>query len=853
MAFITKNLPGLYGGVSQQNPAIRPENCTQDQLNSMVSITEGIKLKRPPSALISGLTITGTSSESFVAELKTTRGEYLMMITGHATTPVNIFTKTGVKANITYEDAAALSYLLYSSVLPKDKLRAMTTQDYTFILNNQKTVAMTTGIPAGYADGIGYINVLTGLTGIDFSVDLKYNGISIGAPITGTTASTETNVIAGEIRTAILTNPITHPFDANIPSSAISTVVLSINGHIVDQGGTYYVCKKSHTADTVVTMPGVGSSWTTYWDVYTGTKTGPAWVNLRKYVGYSDASSTYITVGVSDGAGNSMISSVSSVLDSLGMRCVASKLSDLPESAVYSVPFEIVGDTQSSSGYYVRYDLSYRTYREIPFPSKLQSLDAETMPVLLVQYDDLLGIPQFTLRLADSTDEYTENYKRSGDNTSNPNPSFVGNKITNMFFFKNRLSFISGENISMSQSLDYFNFFATTAAEVLDSDPIDISPDSDDYCVITDVTPLDQILLLFSGKQQFILHSGQRALTTKTVAIEPASSFVYNQSMRPRLLGSNVYFSEVRNKYLMIREYSTQDGTITYDADNINPFLTEYIPYDFDRIIPVPNLDLLLITKRSSTDIYVYQFLWRNGEKLLSSWHKWTFSDTCVTYWQFGSDLYILQGTNLFRVKLDGFSEYTSTPFVFHLDKSERKATGSYSSITGLTTWSLSMTPVVGTSKLIVESTGKELAFSNPSGTIVTAEGDYSSTPVIHGFPYESYVDLSEVTIRDQNNVALPNVDIRIQKIIVEYQQSGFLRLQVIPAVRTGTTYDNWFLKTGTSGDSADGTVVLKTDRLKQMVMTSSKGCTIRLYSNSYLPCILKSLALELDVVKETQ
>ena len=51
--------------------------------------------------------------------------------------------------------------------------------------------------------------------------------------------------------------------------------------------------------------------------------------------------------------------------------------------------------------------------------------------------------------------------KEVGDEYSNPNPSFVGQGISNMFFFANRLGFLSEDAVILSQPGDYFNFFQT--------------------------------------------------------------------------------------------------------------------------------------------------------------------------------------------------------------------------------------------------------------------------------------------------------------------------------------------------------------------------------------------------------
>ena len=46
---------------------------------------------------------------------------------------------------------------------------------------------------------------------------------------------------------------------------------------------------------------------------------------------------------------------------------------------------------------------------------------------------------------------------------TNPQPSFIGQKINKMLFFRNRLVLLSDENVIMSKPGDFYNFWAKTA------------------------------------------------------------------------------------------------------------------------------------------------------------------------------------------------------------------------------------------------------------------------------------------------------------------------------------------------------------------------------------------------------
>ena len=72
-----------------------------------------------------------------------------------------------------------------------------------------------------------------------------------------------------------------------------------------------------------------------------------------------------------------------------------------------------------------------------------------------------------------------------GDETTNPVPTFVGRGISGMFFYQNRLGFLSEDAVILSQPGDYFNFWNNSAITISDADPIDMmaSPPSLPSCV----------------------------------------------------------------------------------------------------------------------------------------------------------------------------------------------------------------------------------------------------------------------------------------------------------------------------------------------------------------------------------
>src|SRR5690606_35703853 len=125
-------------------------------------------------------------------------------------------------------------------------------------------------------------------------------------------------------------------------------------------------------------------------------------------------------------------------------------------------------------------------WKETVAPNIPYKLDASTMPHNLIRESD----GSFTFKEA----EWGE--RSAGDETTNEDPSFVGNEINEILFFQNRLGFLSDENIIFSRAGEFFEFFKETVATVLDSDPVDVAASSMKVSILHTATPYDRKLLL---------------------------------------------------------------------------------------------------------------------------------------------------------------------------------------------------------------------------------------------------------------------------------------------------------------------------------------------------------------------
>ena len=132
-------------------------------------------------------------------------------------------------------------------------------------------------------------------------------------------------------------------------------------------------------------------------------------------------------------------------------------VSKLPLESFSGHNVRILNSATAADDYYVKfvaYDTSINRgrgyWQETAARDVSTSLTASTMPHALINTGDTT----FTFGPLTWVDRLT------GDDVTNPQPSFVGKKINASFFYNNRLGFLSEDNIIFGVANDSYNFFA---------------------------------------------------------------------------------------------------------------------------------------------------------------------------------------------------------------------------------------------------------------------------------------------------------------------------------------------------------------------------------------------------------
>ena len=302
----------------------------------------------------------------------------------------------------------------------------------------------------------------------------------------------------------------------------------------------------------------------------------------------------------------------------VALKEVAVSTSDLPVQSRHGRLFQIKLTAGNDSDFWVKFVANDGTsgegfYEETIDPTVSKGLDNSTMPHELVN----TALNTFIFRQIDYTDRLV------GDLTTNSNPSFVGSKIASAFFNNNRLGFISDDNVILSRSGDFYNFFFSTAQTIVDSDPVDISCSSVRPTSLHSVLPTAQGVVLFSENQQFIMFSDTGVLTPSLTTIRTLSNYQMDKNIEPVEVGTNICFVSKTPGYSRVFSMVTRGQQENPQVLDISRVVKEWISPDIDSMIASPQNSMIAASGQSLNEVFIYRY-YNDGEKnLMEAWVSW--------------------------------------------------------------------------------------------------------------------------------------------------------------------------------------------------------------------------------------
>ena len=841
MALINTSLANLVQGVSQQPDTLRFDGQCEEQINALSSVTDGLK-KRPNTRYIKNLVSSAIADGAFVHFINRDKAEkYVLIINNNTIQVFNLNTGTptidpdgSLPATTSPIAITAGHYLrIDDATKPRDIFKALTVGDNTFILNTTTGVAKTADVSNAFShadNNKAIVFVKQGHYQTDYTVEIEFKIGTVtkiakatyisGKPEdTGISLNARAGRIAFVLRNKLNDALVEHGSPANgFTVGTVSTTTHANTGEVVQIEGS----QTFSSTEGAVEATGANYGY-------------PAFVISR-------ASDTQeFKIKVSDSKSGTALGVVYKEVDSI---------SDLPKSAPNGFKVKVRGDAEDNEDdYYVKFetndgdtDFSDGGWVEDIGFGEENTLDSTKLPYKLVNTD----VNTFTY----GTCSWAT--KQCGDSNSNPFPTIVGKKISNLFFYKNRLGFLAEGNVIMSEAGEYFNFFRTTVRTLLDSDPIDVGVASTKVTNLKSAVGFQENLILFGERGQFVLRGGD-LLTPKTVSITSVTNYEATDTP-PLELGSYVYFPFNRGSFSGLREFSVDATTDTFDSTEITGHVPHYIPSNILDIVGSTTENVIcVVSQNTATDtsiqksMYVYKYYWENNQKVLASWSKFTFPFTIVGFDFVDSDLYIVGTKNgkteLLNMPMEEKLTDTGASFNTYLDL-RQSATVADGSIT------LNFTPE--TSDVIEVYTRESgstkagaLIPSTVSGSTVTVGASHNSTPVWVGVRYTMSYTFSEQLFRQRSNRnQSPSGYQRhfLKGGTLFFDNTSSFRVEVTPKARQ--TYVNIF-SSNIVGSTTIGTLPTESGSFSFPIMSSAKDTAIKIVNETALPGNFQSAEFE--------
>ena len=439
--------------------------------------------------------------------------------------------------------------------------------------------------------------------------------------------------------------------------------------------------------------------------------------------------------------------------------------------------------------------------------------------------------------------------RKAGSNDTNPNPTFVGTTINNLTFYKNRLGILSQVNLILTENGSFFNFFATTVTQTLDSDPIDIASSGTNVNTLRHAITFNQTLLLFSDTDQFVLESSGDSPTPTTAVLNKTSSFDVEPNAGPVAAGKFIYFTQSRGNNTAVREYFADNDTLTNDSLNVSVAVENLIPKNVFKTLANSTEDTLMFMSSETPDfLYIYKYFFDNNSKVQSAWSKWQFnnlvllgglSDESVSYF-IAND--IDARAKLFKIDLRNIEDL-NLDFSVSLDHKARLTSGSYDSTTNKTTFTV---PYNYKADLYVVDavTGVQCNIDNYSLTDLVIEGNHTS--ILIGCKFDSSYKLSPQYIREEgangSTRSITSGRYQLRTISFDYEDTNYFTVEVDAVNRDTVTYE---FSGNVIGVSTIETPNLTGGTYSVPIQSENTAVDVTVKSDSYLPVKLISAEVE--------
>ena len=860
MSLISSNIPNLINGVSQQPPSLRLGSQAEEQVNGLSDVVTGLT-KRPPTEHLG--TIIGDLSTSKIHTYKRDEDEqYTVMVSDGA---IRVLNQDGVELDVELADGANYDYI--TGINAEQDIRITSIADFSFILNTKKVVLKSDDIypPARPNEALVYLKQVNYEREYSIRIDTADDDTTVYGGLTSSTttgdSTDDANLKNSEV-VGVLRNRLKSTTDSDSlvfsKRSVLSSSIAPQNLNVYNLPNVFLPADLTRVSVTTTRLLDP-SEYTidTVNDVLTITNDDHiSIVTLRSskryatpvvsiHVAATDDTSTQSEFSLAPPNYNGkepmfVISSLTREFDIYAsddgggtdlkaFKNTAKNFTDLPNQCVDGFQLAVIGDNnKDEDNFHVKFvgTIGQGVWQETVKAGIENKFDLTTMPHRLEKFisDGTDGRAVGEVFWKFGSTPFLD--RAAGDDDTNPFPSFVGNTINDIFFHRNRLGFLSDENVIFSEASGFYNFFRTTVRALLDSAPIDVAVSNDSVSILKAAIPYSEQLLLFSDLAQFNLTAGA-LLTPTEVAVNVATNYEADLSVRPVSAGNSVFFANDKGASVGIREYFVAGQTELNVADDVTSNIPTYIKGNITGMVTSSNEDTLLVTTDDDPKtVYVYRWYITNNEKAQSSWSKWTFAGDILDMSFNNSEIFFLfnhDGVNtLEKINLseDTAVELTASKHPVLLDRRV----------------------LLNSASDTVPYTDSNVAYMSLNGKNLSSPSTY---PVYAGVPYTFSYTFSEQVFKQDPSKPMTIARYQLRNFNIVYSNTSTFDVTVASTGRDpkSSTFTGNLL--GSSSFVLGTANVVPSGTYKVGIQSQASETDVTITSASALPCNFTSVEVE--------
>ena len=577
MASVTQTVPNFLGGVSKQTDQKKQPGQVRDCLNAFPDPTFGLQ-KRPGFKFIKSLHTSSNANSPDFANAKwffikrDNDEQYIGCILNGGSDPIRIWNKEGTACTVTYESSPDAKLYLNTT---RDNYHILTVQDTSIIVNKTKTINATAAPTTYVPKSFGTVLLKTVGYSVKYTINLKVD--STTHSVNFTTLNSE-DLLAPDNNT----NPSEEKY--NTADRILTSLKTSLDGLSITNC-TLSVTKLDASLELGLTVTSGGAQ-------------------------------KAFELSVSDNQANAFITAYGEQV---------ANISELPAESTHGRLAKVSNLGGAEAVFWSKFVADDGTkgkgvWEETINPEVSTGMDAATLPHEL--YNSSANTFVFR-QPKNAAGTLAWKNRAVGDNLTNSHPSFVTKKIQQAFYHNNRLGFLTQDNVVMSKSDDFFNFYFTSALTATDNDPIDINCSSIRPAVLHAVTPTAQGLILFSKNQQFIMFSDAEILTPSSAVIRGISNYEMDTTVTPVEVGTTINFVSKTPSYTRVFGMQTRGSEESPIIVDIGKIVSEWIPDTVSSLTSSPQNSLIAMYGTLDNTMYLYKTYVIGNQVLMQAWFNW--------------------------------------------------------------------------------------------------------------------------------------------------------------------------------------------------------------------------------------